>query len=221
MKIKNLKRILIILSILFLPCIFYLVLIQGKNHFKQLEIFGPKEAIAEGDTIYHTIPAFSFLNQEGKNISDKDLEGKIYVANFFFATCPTICPKMNYNVKGLTEKYLMDEQVKFLSFTVDPEKDSVQALAAYAKQMGADNHNWWFLTGNKDSIYSLARNGFLVPAAGGKTAADFFHSQDLLLIDKDKRIRGIYDGLDESDVKKLNDEIEVLEMEYKEKAGKG
>jgi protein SCO1/2 len=220
MKIKNLKRILIILGILFLPCIFYIVLIQGKNHFKQLEIFGPKEAVAEGDTIYHTIPPFSFLNQEGKIISDKDLEGKIYVANFFFATCPTICPKMNYNVKGLTEKYIHDEQVKFLSFTVDPEKDSVEALAAYAKEMGADN-NWWFLTGDKDSIYSLARNGFLVAAAGGKTAADFFHSQNLLLIDKDKRIRGIYDGLDESEVKKLNDEIEVLEMEYKEKAARG
>jgi protein SCO1/2 len=221
MKIQNLKRILIILSILFLPCIFYLVLIQGKNHFRELEVFGPKEAVAEGDTIYHTIPAFSFLNQEGKTISDKDLDGKIYVANFFFATCPTICPKMNYNLKGLTEKYSRDGEVKFLSFTVDPEKDSVAALAAYAKKMGADNNSWWFLTGNKDSIYSLARKGFLVPAAGGKTAADFFHSQDLLLIDKEKRIRGIYDGLDESDVKKLNDEIEVLQQEYKEKEIKG
>jgi len=217
MKIQNLKRILIILGILFLPCVFYLVLIQGKNHFKHLEVFGPKEALANGDTIYHTIPAFSLLNQEGKTVSDKELEGKIYVANFFFATCPTICPKMNFNVKGLTEKYIRDEQVKFLSFTVDPEKDSVEALAAYAKEMGADNKNWWFLTGNKDSIYTLARDGFLVPAAGGKTAADFFHSQDLLLVNKEKRIRGIYDGLDESDVKKLNDEIEVLEHEYIER----
>jgi len=221
MKTQNLKRILIVLGILFLPCVFYLVLIQGENHFKQLEIYGPKEALANGDTIYHTIPSFSFVNQEGKVISDKDLEGKIFVANFFFATCPTICPKMNYNVKGLTEKYGKNDQVKFLSFTVDPEKDSVQALAAYAKELGADNNSWWFLTGNKDSIYSLSRDGFMLPAAGGKTAADFFHSQDLLLIDKEKRIRGIYDGLDESDVKKLNDEIEVLEHEYKEKEGKG
>src|SRR5689334_14190188 len=119
MKIPNLKRILIILSILFLPCIFYLVLIQGKNHFKHLEIYGPKEALANGDTIYHTIPSFTFLNQEGKAVGDKDLDGKIYVANFFFATCPTICPKMNYNVKGLTEKFGKDNEVKFISFTVD------------------------------------------------------------------------------------------------------
>jgi protein SCO1/2 len=217
MKIQNLKRILIILSILFLPCVFYLVLIQGKNHFRRLEIFGPKEAVSAGDTIYHTIPSFSFLNQEGKTITDKDLSGKIFVANFFFATCPTICPKMNYNVKGVTEKYKEDPQVKFLSFTVDPDKDSVQALAAYAKERGADNSQWWFLTGDKEAIYSLARDGFLLPAAGGKTAADFFHSQDLMLIDKERRIRGIYDGLDEADVKKLLDEIDVLEQEYKEK----
>ncbi|CAN5363269.1 SCO family protein [soil metagenome] len=217
MKIKNLKRILIILSILFLPCVFYLVLIQGKNHFKHLEIYGPKEPVANGDTIYHTIPSFSFLNQEGKNITEKDLDGKIFVANFFFATCPTICPKMNFNVKGVADKYKEDQQVKFLSFTVDPEQDSVQALAAYAKEQGADNNQWWFLTGDKDAIYSIARDGFLVPAAGGKTAADFFHSQDLMLIDREKRIRGIYDGLDEADVKKLCDEIDVLEREYKEK----
>jgi protein SCO1/2 len=217
MKIQNLKRILIILGILFLPCVFYLVLIQGKNHYKRLEIFGPKEAIANGDTIYHRIPAFSFRNQEGKIITDKDLQGKIYVASFFFATCPTICPKMNYNIKGVTEKYSRDPQVKFLSFTVDPERDTVEALAAYAKERGADNSQWWFLTGDKDSIYSLARDGFLVPAAGGKTAADFFHSQDLILIDRGQRIRGIYDGLDEADVKKLCDEIDVLEQEYKEK----
>lgn len=211
------KRILIILGILFLPCVFYLVLIQGKNHFRHLEIFGPKEAIAPGDTVYHTIPPFSFQNQEGRTVTDKDLQGKIYVANFFFATCPTICPKMNYNVKGVTDKYKADSLVKFLSFTVDPDKDSVQALAAYAKEQGADNNQWWFLTGDKESIYSIARDGYLVPAAGGKTAADFFHSQDLILIDKEKRIRGIYDGLDEADVKKLLDEIDVLEQEYKEK----
>ena len=217
MKIQNTKRILIVLSILFFPCIFYLVLIQGKNHFKQLEIYGPKEAVAAGDTIYHTIPSFSFVNQEGKTITEKNLDGKVFVGSFFFATCPSICPKMNYNLKGVADKFKLDPRVKFLSFTVDPEKDTVEALNVYAKLQGADSSQWWFLTGNKDSIYSIARDGFLVPAAGGKTAADFFHSQDLILIDKEKRIRGIYDGLDEADVKKLCDEIEVLEQEYKEK----
>ncbi len=220
MKFKNLKRILVVLSILFLPCVFYLVLLTGKNHFKHLLIYGPKDLDAKGDTLYHTLPPFSFLNQEGKTISDKDVDGKIFVANFFFATCPKICPKMNYNVKGVTDKYKDDPQVKFLSFTVDPEKDSVPALAAYAKERGANNNQWWFLTGNKDSIYSLARDGFLLPVAQGKTAADFFHSQDVVLIDKEKRIRGIYDGLDEADIKKLCDEIDVLEQEYKEKEGK-
>lgn len=216
MKTQNLKRILI-LGILFGSSIFYLLLIQGENHFNKLEIYGPKEPVANGDTIYHTIPAFSFVNQEGKRITEKDLEGKIFVASFFFATCPKICPKMNYNIKGVADKFRLDQRIKFLSFTVDPEKDSVEALSAYAKEREADNSQWWFLTGNKDSIYSIARDGFLVPAAGGKTAEDFFHSQDLMLIDKEKRIRGIYDGLDESEVKRLCDEVEVLLQEYKEK----
>ena len=217
MKLQNLKRILIILGILFLPAVFYLVLIQGKNHFKPLAIYGPKEAISPGDTIYHTIPPFSFVNQEGKVITEKDVEGKIFVANFFFATCPTICPKMNYNLKGVTDKYKDNQEIKFLSFTVDPERDSVEALAAYASERAANPNQWWFLTGNKDSIYALAANGFLVSAAEGKTAGDFFHSQYLMLIDREKRIRGMYDGLDEADVKKLRDEMDLLIHEYKEK----
>src|SRR5260221_9383763 len=102
MKTGNFKRMLIILSILLLPCVFYLLLMTGKNHYRHLEIFGPKEVDAKGDTIYHTVPAFSFTNQEGKTVTDKDVNGKIFVANFFFATCPTICPKMNENVRGLT-----------------------------------------------------------------------------------------------------------------------
>jgi len=217
MNLRNLKRILIILGVLFLPAVFYLVLIQGENHFRTLEVYGPKEAISSGDTLFHQIPSFSFQDQSGNTISSRDLEGKIYVANFFFATCPSICPKMNYNLKGVTEKYKDDQRVRFLSFTVDPEKDSVAALFAYAKEMGADNNRWWFLTGNKDSIYTLAREGYLVSAAEGKTAGDFFHSQNLLLIDPDGRIRGIYDGLDEAEVKRLLDEIDVLEFEYKPK----
>lgn len=218
MKMSNPKKLLTILGVLFLPCVFYLVLIQGKNHFKQLEIYGPREPVANGDTIYHTIPPFSLVNQEGKTITDKDLEGKIFVANFFFVTCPTICPKMNDNLKGVTVKFRQDTGVKFLSFTVDPESDSVEVLNAYAKERSADANQWWFLTGNKESIYTLAREGFLVNAAEGKTAEDFFHSQDLILIDKEKRIRGLYDGLDAAEVKRLKDEIEVLQHEYKEKA---
>ena len=220
MKSKNYKLLLVVAGILFLPSIFYLLLITGKNHFRHLEIYGPKDLDQKGDTIYHTVPSFSFLNQEGKIVTDKDLKGKIYVANFFYATCPSICPKMNDNVKGIAETNKDDSMVKFLSFTVNPEHDSVAVLAEYAKKRNADPKQWSYLTGNKDSIYTLAREGFLVPAATGKAANDFFHSQDLILVDKERRIRGIYDGLDDNDVKKVSEEIKVLELEYKEKTDK-
>jgi protein SCO1/2 len=214
MKKKSLKRILIVLGILFLPSLFWLLLTTGKNNFRHLEIFGPKDVNANGDTIYHTIPPFSFINQEGKIITDKNLDNKIFVANFFFATCPTVCPKMNENLRGIVENYKDVNNIRFLSFTVNPERDSVPVLAEYAQKRNADPGKWWFLTGNKDSIYTLAGEGFKLMAAKGKTADDFFHDQNLVLVDKEKRIRGFYDGLDDNDIRKLNDEIKVLLYEY-------
>jgi protein SCO1/2 len=217
MKNKRVKRILIVLGILFLPSVFWLLLTTGKNNFKRLEIFGPKEVNEKGDTIYHTIPAISFINQDGKTITTRDLEGKIFVANFFFATCPTICPRMNDNLRAVAENFKDIDDIRFLSFTVNPEHDSIPVLAEYARQRHANPQKWWFLTGNKDSIYTLAGEGFLVTAAAGKTSSDFFHDQNLILVDKEKRIRGFYDGLDDADVRKLNDEIKVLLYEYAEK----
>ena len=202
-----------VLVILF-PVIFWLLLTRGHNNFKRLPIVGPYELTTSGDTIYHKIPAFEFTNQEGKLISEKNVEGKIYIANFFFATCKTVCPAMNEQVHRVQEAFKDVKDIYFLSFTVDPENDSVEALAAYAKNMHADNSKWWFLTGNKDSIYTLAREGFLVPASMGSGARDFFHSQDLILIDKEKRMRGLYDGTEITEVDTLIDEIKVLMKEY-------
>lgn len=214
---KSSRRILAVLGILFFPSLFWLLLTTGKNHFKHLPFIGPYDVSEKGDTVYHSIPSFSFINQEGKIITDKDLSGKIYVANFFFVTCPKICPKMTDELRRVQDAYRGVEDVKFLSHTVNPEQDTVSALNEYAMKHGADNRQWWFLTGNKDSIYSIARNGYLVPAAQGVTSNDFFHTQDLLLIDKEKHIRGIYDGLEPAEVDTLIDEIKLLMHEYKEK----
>jgi protein SCO1/2 len=202
-----------VLVILF-PVIFWILLTRGHNTFKRLPIVAPYELSPAGDTVYHKIPPFHFTNQFGKTISDKDLDGKIFVANFFFATCKTVCPQMNEEVHRLQEATKDIKDLRILSFTVDPEFDTVEALANYAVKMKADNSRWWFLTGNKDSIYTLAREGFLVPASLGNDARDFFHSQDLILIDKEKRMRGIYDGLDKAEVDTLIDEIKVLMKEY-------
>jgi protein SCO1 len=203
------------LVILF-PVIFWVLLTRGHNNFKTLPYVGPFEISASGDTVYHSIPPFEFTNQSGQKISDKDLEGKIFVANFFFATCKTVCPKMNEQVHRVQEACKDIKDIRFLSFTVDPEDDSVAALADYAKKMNADNSKWWFLTGEKDSIYKLAREGFFVPASLGNEARDFFHSQDLILVDKDKKMRGrFYDGTDAAEVDTLIDEIKVLIQEYR------
>ena len=211
------KKFLVVFLILFFPSIACLLLHTGKNNFRHLQIYGPKEVTVQGDTLYHTIPSFRFSDQSGRPVTDQSLEGKIYVASFFFATCPDICPKMNNQVKRAADKYKDNKDVAFLSFTVNPDADSVAVLADYARKLGAENYHWSFLTGNKDSIYRLAGEGYLVYAAKGKGEKDFFHSQDLLLIDKEKRIRGIYDGVEPRDVDTLIDEISVLLYEYHEK----
>lgn len=205
------------MGILFLPSLFWLLITTGKNHFRHLPVIGPFDVSEKGDTCYHVIPPFSFINQENKRITNKDLEGKIYVASFFFARCPKICPKMNAELERVQRAFKGVDEFKILSHTVNPENDSVSVLYDYAKAHEADNNQWWFLTGNKDSIYSIARDGYLVLAAQGKSADDFFHSQDLILVDKEKHIRGIYDGLESAEVDTLIDEIRVLFLEYTEK----
>ena len=207
------KKIAIPFAILLFPVVFWLVLITGKNHFKTLPIYGPVEISAEGDTTYHSVGRFQFLNQEGKLVSDKDLEGKILVANFFFAKCTSVCPDMNAQMARLQSKTGANDDVRLISFTVDPENDSVSVLADYAEKIGADASRWWFLTGNKDSIYAIAREGFLVSAAAGKTADDFFHSQDLILLDSKRRIRAMVDGTVYKEVDSLFSKIELLRYE--------
>lgn len=207
------KRVLIPLVIILFPVIFWLLLTRGTNHFKRLPVLGPVEITEKGDSLFHTIGSFSMTNQSGRTITHEDLEGKIYIANFFFATCKTVCPKMNEQVLKVQSKFKGVDEFKILTFTVDPEHDSVPVLADYAAKMYADSSQWWFLTGPKDSIYKLAREKFLVPAAEGKTANDFFHSQDLILVDKEHHIRGFYDGMDSLEVDTLIDEIKLLMYE--------
>ena len=207
-------KILIPILVLLFPVVFWLVLVKGKNKFKRLPILAAYEVSSAGDTIYHTIPDFALLNQSGDTISLENVEGKVFVANFFFATCKTICPAMNAQVKRVQEAFADNDNIRILSFTVDPESDTVQALAAYGERMQANPKKWWFLTGPKEEIYTLARDGFLVPAAVGVGEDDFFHSQSLLLIDKERRMRAIREGTEAAQVDTLIDEIKVLLKEY-------
>lgn len=214
----NWKRGLILFVILVLPSIAYLLLSSGRNHFKHLPIYGPKDVNEKGDTIYHTIPDFQFINQEGKTITQKDLEGKIFVADFFFATCPSICPKMSSQLQRVQKMFEAEWGLKILSHTVNPEKDSVAALAEYGKRFMVNPRKWYLVTGDKKAIYDLARTGYFITAREGDGGPDdFIHSEKFVLVDKEKRIRGYYDGTDSTSVNTLIDEIKVLLAEYNEK----
>lgn len=143
----------------------------------------------------HTIGKFAFTNQNGQIITEKDYEGKIYVADFFFTTCQSICPKMTNNMVWLQNKIKNNPKVKLLSFSVTPDIDSVPVLKAYAKKKGVKDGKWNLVTGDKKEIYYLARKSFLVVKTGAPSAMyDMVHTENFVLVDTQKRIRGFYDG---------------------------
>jgi protein SCO1 len=166
----------------------------------------------------HNISNFELTAQNGKSFSQSDLEGAIYIADFFFTTCPSICPAMSAQMKRIYDAFLTDNDIKLLSHTVMPEVDSPEVLSDYADKYGADIKKWIFLTGDKQIIYELARKSyFAVTTEGNGDEHDFIHTENLILIDKSKRIRGFYDGTDSNDVDRLIKDIEILKKEYSKK----
>ncbi|NSL89189.1 SCO family protein [Chitinophaga sp. Mgbs1] len=158
----------------------------------------------------HTVQGFSFTDQEGKTKTKADVQGKIYVAEYFFTTCTGICPKMNANMEKVYARYKNSPDFLILSHTVDPEHDSVPVLKAYAEKHGADAKNWWFLTGEKKELYRLARQGYLVDDGTYTGDEDFVHTQWFALVDKAGQIRGLYEGTKLQDVNKLMNDIDRL-----------
>lgn len=215
-------KILVVASILLLPSLAYLIISKGKNDYERLEIFGPREPGKEpGDTTYHSVPPFTFTDHYGQAFGSKDLEGKLFVVEFFFATCKTICPKMTMQMKRVQQAYKDDPEINLVSFTVNPAADTVPVLSTYAQKHGAMKGKWSFLTGDKKEIYDLARYGFFATTLEGDGGPhDFIHTDQLILVDKDMRIRGFYSGTDYEEVNKLIDEIKVLKWEYAKAEGK-
>ncbi|MFN5460209.1 MAG: SCO family protein [Bacteroidota bacterium] len=184
---------------------------------RHLPYYGKKK-VNGNDSSYHIVPDFTFSNQNGKIISKKDIAGNIYVTDYFFTTCQSICPKMKKQMKRIYEYFKSDNDVIFVSHTVDPENDTVETLKKFSKQMNVNDEKWIFLTGSKEKLYDLARNGYFLDATSGNGGAeDFIHTQNFALIDKSFHIRGYYDGTDSSEVDRLIKEIELLKQEYEEK----
>lgn len=213
------KKVFFLAVILLLPGVFYLTMYSGEHHYTKLPHIGPKVGVQnlDGgyDTNYHQIPYFEFTNQDGNKVTRDDLLGKVYVTDFFFATCPTICPKMAGNMKYLQDKFKDKEDLRFVSITVNPEHDTPKVLKDYAEMIHADTDNWTFLTGGKDEIYEAALKGFFISVGEDEVApGGFLHSQYFILVDKKGHIRGLFDGTVYSEMKKdLTDALDILYRE--------
>lgn len=162
-----------------------------------------------------TIPAFSFLNQEGETVTNTTFDNKIYVANFFFTTCPGICKNLTANLKLVQKAFEKDSNILLLSHSVMPATDSVAKLKTYALENGIISNKWHLVTGNKEAIYTIARKAYFADEDLGKqlTVNDFLHTENVLLIDKHKRIRGVYKGISAIEMENLIRDIQVLKME--------
>lgn len=180
---------------------------------KRLPIFGEKEVVGS-DTVFHTIGNFKFVNQDSAIVTNETLKDKIYVADFFFTSCRTICPIMKTQMLRVYESTVNDPDVLLVSHTIDPEYDTVALLHDFAERLGVKSDKWHFLTGNKDSIYYIAQTSYFATAMEDKSEPEgFIHSGAFLLIDKKGRIRGKYDGTKEEDVNRLLTDIEKLRKE--------
>jgi protein SCO1/2 len=168
------------------------------------------------DSVYHTIPDFTFVSQYGDTVTAQNVAGKIYVADFFFTTCPTICPKMKVQLKRVYEKFRNNQDVAFLSHTINPEHDSVAVLKEFADNLGVTGRQWLFVTGDKEAIYDIGQNSYMVTAQEDSSApGGVVHSGAFILVDKDRHIRGIYDGTTEEGVDKLMADMDRLLTDYK------
>ena len=163
------------------------------------------------ETVYPTIPDFSFTNQDKQTVTQADFKNKIYVADFFFVTCPTICPIMKKNMLTVYKEFKDNPDVKILSHTIDPEHDNPDVLKQYAKDLGVTGTTWQFVTGDREKIYDIGQKHYMVSAMEDSSqAGGYIHSGAFVLIDKDRHIRGMYDGTTEEGTAKLKEDLKIL-----------
>jgi protein SCO1/2 len=215
-KYRKFFGVLLVFSIITIY-LFYVALKPSKT----LPIYNPSDVNPElvDSTVqyiskYHTIADFSFVNQNGKTITQKDYEGKVYVADFFFTTCGSICPKMTTNLAEVQKAIINNPKVMLLSHTVFPEIDSIPVLKAYAIKNGVVDSKWNLVTGDKKAIYTMARKSYLAVKLGRpEQLYDMVHTENFVLVDTKRRVRGFYDGTKKEDMKRLIEDINFLCIE--------
>ena len=164
---------------------------------------------------YHTIADFNLTNQNGETITEKSYKNSIYIADFFFTTCPSICPIMTKNMANIQKQILNDDEVMLLSHSVTPKIDSVEQLKKYAIEKGVIDAKWNLVTGDKKKIYELARKSYLaVKNDGDGGNFDMIHTENFILVDKERRIRGFYDGTNEEEINELLEDLSILKASY-------
>lgn len=212
------KGIFLFILLLIPVCIILFLHGFGKNRF-EVPVYYSNAADMSSDLCVfaegqHVIPAFNFTDQHNAQLSQSWLDNKITVVDFIFTNCPTICKDMSTQMHRVQEAFRSDEELQLLSFTVDPERDTSEALKAYADRLGIKGKNWRFVTGDKELLYQTARCGFLLPVqAGDGSDEDFIHSNKLVLVDAQRRIRGYYDGDTREDVDRLIQEIKIIKQD--------
>ncbi len=215
------------LVVLILPVVSYFIvnsyskdaIAMPRHYFYDTVVTKLQNGKPVDDTIWHKIKSFKLLNQFGDSVGIDDWGGKIIVANFFFTSCPSICPTLTRNMKMLQTAFIKtDTIVRFISFTVDPSRDTVQKIKAFGDKYGINHDTWWMLTGPKKEIYDIAFNEFKVYANSvEKVDSSFIHTDKFILIDRDKVVRGFYDGLDSNHLDQLIKDIVLLNMERDKK----
>lgn len=167
---------------------------------------------------FHRVGSFSLTDQDGHEVTENNFKDKIYITDFFFVTCPTICPKMTKQMDRVYHEFEINDDISFLSHTVMPEVDSVSVLKAYADEIGVSADKWKFVTGDRKQIYNLARKTYFAAVTEGDGGInDFVHTENFVLVDKEKKLRGFYDGTSKKDVDRLIVDIYALLEEYKSK----
>jgi protein SCO1/2 len=207
--------------LLLLPAAFLAWYFYSKKQdvpIRYLPYFGPKSYGGKRDTSYHTVPDFEFIDQYGGKVDKSTFKDKIYVTEYFFTTCKSICPAMNDNLEKIYGEFRDSRDFMILSHTVDPETDSVPVLKSYADAHGVKDRKWLFVTGKKEELYRLARKGYLLNAEEGNGGEeDFIHTQNFALVDKESHLRGFYDGTDSLEMQRMRQDIKLLLKEYEYK----
>ncbi len=207
-KREYLQYVLLVGLLIGVPALAFVGMEAYKSWQRSLPVVDPEPE----DGRPHSIPDFAFVNQTGDTVTQADYADKIYVANFFFTACPSTCPPMMKNLTMVQETFQDNEKVAILSHTVDPKRDTVEALQAYAAKYGIKAKKWDLVTGRKTPLYNMARNGYDVVSleGSGRGPAGFVHSSKLILVDRQQQIRGYYDGTEQADVQRLIDDIHFL-----------